>query len=492
MPSPRTAPPPLPKSYPVRPPGMLPRTGGGGRIAVPTRVEAGTTGENVAGLTLKARILLGAAAVNLLVLCAAGTVMLLNARSAVRTEVMAAQSSAVDLIGSNLPTTDRPLGAEEFAARFARLSQPRHVRIVLSTPDGAAATEEANSAEPPPAPAWFSAWIAPHIAPAEIIRPRAGGGENRLYVLAQPEDEVEEVWEDVRALALVWGSAVALQMGLLATIVSHALRPLAQFNRRLSDIGSGDLDTRIGAVGSSDLMPVARRIDALTTTLAQEQATRRQMAKRMLDLRDAERRDIARDLHDELGPRLFGLTVEADRIGARGGAELAGPTEAILRHVSGIRAINRRILNALRPVTLGHLPLSESLRDLVGDLAEIHPETEIDCTIAPDLPKVEESVALSVYRAIQEGVTNARRHGRAGRISILLGAPFRAGRRELELTLRDDGTGLGPGWRAGNGLMGMMERAEAGGGRLTIRNAPVADAAGRTGAELVLTLPLEG
>lgn len=418
----------------------------------------------MAGQSLRGRILLGAMAVNLLVFAAAGTVILFNARTAARTEILAAQAAAVALIRSTVTES----------SGFAAIEQPRHVRIL--TGDG----PPPESPAPVGTPAWFHRWIAPDIPPAEITLPAADGTLARIRVMAEPDDEIVEVWEDVRALTFVWIGAVVAQMLLLTVITGRALRPIKGLNDRLRAIGEGDLVSRIGPVGTPELAPVAQRIDALAETLAQERQDRQRVAKRLLEARDSERRGIARDLHDELGPCLFGLTVEADAL--RPGLDRAQQdhVDAIMRHVAAIRAINRRVLEAVRPVTLGHLPIADVVQDLVGDLTEIHRGVEIRATIPADLPPPGETVSLSIYRAIQEGVTNALRHGGARRVGVMLD---RAGS-AIRLILRDDGRGLAAGWRHGSGLMGMIERAEAIGGEVSIRDTG-------EGTELRLLFPVE-
>lgn len=434
-------------------------------------------------LTLKSRILVWIAVVNLAVFLVAGAVILMNARVAVRTEVLAAQGSAVDLIRANLNRDQRLLTEVDFSAKFAATAQPRHVRIVL--PEARFPAPQAHQADEAAPPGWFLRWIEADIQPVEIRAPRAGGGENRLIIQAVSDDEAAEVWEDARALFLVWGAAGVLQLALLSALIGRALRPVAQLSRSLEAIAVGNLTARAGPVASADLGSIARQIDALAQSLADERASRLQMTRRFQELRDSERREIARDLHDELGPCLFGLSVAADALSQQGAPDQQGQAATILRHVASIREINQRILDAVRPVALGKLPLPDVIRDLVGDLEDLHSDVTIDCDLPADLPATDDSVALSLYRAIQEGVTNALRHGRASQVRIRLSRCLHERREAIRLELTDNGQGLGKGWRHGNGLMGMLERAVAVGGLFTIRDA------GGGGVELSLLLPVE-
>lgn len=240
---------------------------------------------------------------------------------------------------------------------------------------------------------------------------------------------------------LVWGVASAVMLGAVALLMAPR-------------------------GGSDAAEPPYGRADRQPTRAGQGQdaeAAQRSLAARLLDCREDERRLLARDLHDELGPCLFGLSVMAD--GLRRAPDSAGETaREIETLVARIRQANGRILTALRPAGIGRLPLSDVITELVAEMSDAHPGTRFRLDIAQPLPPGAERLDLAVYRILQEGMTNALRHGRATVVEVRLRA--REGHLDLEVT--DDGRGLASGWTAGRGLEGMRDRVAALRGQISL------------------------
>src|SRR5262249_61917061 len=114
---------------------------------------------------------------------------------------------------------------------------------------------------------------------------------------------------------------------------------------------------------------------------------------------------------------------------------------AIIEH---LQTINRSLLNRLRPMALGHIPLADLVSQIVRERARQHPEIAFDVTAARLAPSYGDSIDLTVYRCVQEGVTNAIRHAQATRVAIELaldadGAPDQGPAPRLLLQISDDG-----------------------------------------------------
>jgi signal transduction histidine kinase len=192
--------------------------------------------------------------------------------------------------------------------------------------------------------------------------------------------------------------------------------------------------------------------------------------RRLLEAREEERRRLRRDLHDGLGPQLAGVVMGLDVVGsalARGdttrAAELARTTSDQAREaVEDVR----RLAHGLRPPVLDDLGLVGALRSTGPAAAPGGPSVHVlaDGTLS-DLPA---AVEVAAYRIAQEGVTNAVRHGRAGRVEVRL----RSREDALTVEVDDDGTGLADDARPGVGLASMRERAAEVGGWCTVAAHP--------------------
>jgi two-component system sensor histidine kinase UhpB len=140
--------------------------------------------------------------------------------------------------------------------------------------------------------------------------------------------------------------------------------------------------------------------------------------------------------------------------------------------------MNRELLKKLRPVTLGRVSLSDLLDELVAGVERRHPEVRLSQSFAGIARSYGEAVDLTLFRCVQEGLTNAVRHGGAGHISIEIADESEgetaagAARRRLRLHLADDGKGIAPATPLGFGLAAMRERVRSVGGSCVVANRP--------------------
>jgi len=206
-------------------------------------------------------------------------------------------------------------------------------------------------------------------------------------------------------------------------------------------------------------------------------------------VQEEERGQIARDLHDEMGPPLFCIRANVSALseGAPSPAVIKQNVASIGEQAEAIQTLLRRLLQRLRPPGLDELGLAEALRTLVGSWRAAHPELEISLTLGDDFGLVSEAVELAAYRVVQESLTNIFRHARArkARVSVDYVSLDESGTTEaLRAVVEDDGIGIGEATVRGLGLTGMNERVQACGG--TLRITPIAG--GGTRVEAIFPL----
>jgi signal transduction histidine kinase len=200
---------------------------------------------------------------------------------------------------------------------------------------------------------------------------------------------------------------------------------------------------------------------AHAVALAQElQAAHR----RLIELREEERRRIRRDLHDGLGPALAGLTFTLDAVRnltvsdlERANALLVSATEQTQTMIGDVR----RLIYGLRPPALDELGLVGALRGLAA--REASPSTTINVMALDTLPPLPAAVEVAAYRIVQEALTNVARHADARSCTVRLALE----RDVLLLEIADDGQGMEE-RRVGLGLQTMQERATDLGGSCQI------------------------
>lgn len=216
----------------------------------------------------------------------------------------------------------------------------------------------------------------------------------------------------------------------------------------------------------------ARR--AAEARLAGAVAANRQLTQENLRIQELERKHLARELHDELGQYLNAIKLDAVSIIDAGAADAAATGRAARAIIAAVDHVHRAVsdmIARLRPVGLDDLGLSAAIEHCIDEWRQRLPGTRFDLSVRGNLEGLGESLDLTLYRLIQEGLTNVYKHANARRVQIVLerlSAPADpAG--ALHVSVADDGCGMDPGARGRRfGLSGMRERVEMAGGRFVL------------------------
>jgi two-component system, NarL family, sensor histidine kinase UhpB len=269
---------------------------------------------------------------------------------------------------------------------------------------------------------------------------------------------------------------------MLYFLFGRVLDPLTGVARGLADPEQRNYKVRLSRPQAQELAAITDRFNALAEALAAVRAENETLARRLITAQDDERRRTALELHDEVGPSLFGLKANAASIATAAAAlpeEVGRKITARVRDILGViehlQVINRSMLNRLRPMALGHVPLRDILSEMVQERARRHPEIAFVFSAATLARGYGDSIDLTVYRCVQESLTNVIRHAQAKHVGVELGEAASEGNgngeRELALTVRDDGRGIDPAAPPGFGLRGMQERVQGLGGRYKVETA---------------------
>jgi two-component system sensor histidine kinase UhpB len=147
---------------------------------------------------------------------------------------------------------------------------------------------------------------------------------------------------------------------------------------------------------------------------------------------------------------------------------------SIIRSIDHVHGAVSDMIRRLRPVGLDELGLLAAIEHCVDHWRQRLPDTRFSLTTHGEFDALDESLTLTLYRLIQEGLTNIYKHAAARQVDIVLDrrASVSTGRDELILTVADDGRGLDAGARtSGFGLSGMRERVEMAGGTFLFESA---------------------
>ena len=266
------------------------------------------------------------------------------------------------------------------------------------------------------------------------------------------------------------GELLVLAVGMVALLAANLilLRPafapldnLAETMRRHDPLAPGP---RAELRGGPVVVALAQTFNDMLDRLESE---RRESARQALLVQEAERRRIARELHDEVGQTLTGVILQIEGLAASIPDELRGQLDELRETARHGTEEVRRIARRLRPDALEELGLPSALAALAGAFEQ---QARI-----PVLRRLEQAVAVSpeeelvIYRVAQEALTNVARHAEATTVELQL----RDTQEGIVLTVRDDGRGMPEGAAASShGVRGMRERAMLVGATLLIDSRP--------------------
>ncbi|MSQ58979.1 MAG: sensor histidine kinase [Betaproteobacteria bacterium] len=213
-------------------------------------------------------------------------------------------------------------------------------------------------------------------------------------------------------------------------------------------------------------------------------AENRLLARKNVLAQEEERRVLARELHDELGQSLNAIKLDA--VAIREGVhdtsnEIHANATAIIEVADHVQETVRGLTRRLRPVALDELGLRDALELYVNQWERRNPPTTCTLEASGTLEDLGELVNITLYRCVQECLTNVTRHARATAVKVLLAQD----QGSVRLVVEDNGSGMDVhAKRHGLGLVGLRERAESLNGSLEVSSAPGA------GTRITLSLSL--
>ncbi len=494
--------------------------------------------------TVRTQLLIAVGLITLFALIIAGAVSVINARNATRAEIEGSLEMAKHFVRVTVQALQTDSQTESLAKKFNQLSSRlqlarlRQVRIYVADVSGKlvqVSPQENKAPSVKSAPAWFAALVAPSVTPKElsVVMAEPEGGAllmveqsrnmvprtwtlGTVVIAGEPADEIAEIWQDVSSVAMVWLILVALILALLYLVLGRILHPLANLARGMLKLEDGDYATRLERPRAQELGVIAGRFNKLAEALGRARQENVRLYGQLITVQEDERRELANELHDEASPCLFGIMANAmsverltERRNDRKSLEVKGHIGEILKITERLKSMTRAMLKKLRPVALGRVALPALVEDLLGELQRRYPEVELSPSIKTRPASYGETIDLTVYRCIQEGVTNAIRHGKADTVRVELfekqrphgangsnganghngvngsnGHAMNGDAKMLQLLIHDDGCGILPETPLGFGLTAMRERINALGGSCAIQNAP------EHGATLRVVIPI--
>lgn len=407
----------------------------------------------------------------LLLAAAIGGIFIIDqALDNIRTEVRSTMTLTGHFLDSELDNLRDRRGMffdpEQPPFHLNRLHRIRHLQIRYF--DRAGRLMEISAIAPlrSQAPAWFVWLVRAASTPMADVRRKIdlnGLPLGTLVMHPDPAFEIEKMWQLTRGLLELLLVFFVLINLLVWWAVSRALRPMGRLLEALNEVEQGNLSARLPEFTLPEMLQLSAGFNHMTGTLERSTNENRRLTRRMIDLQEQERRHLARELHDEIGQCI--TAIHADAVTIRDHQGLRQPVmresaEAIVEAAARIKNMVRSMLQRLRPATLDRLGLEPALREMVAGFRNRHPQLACNMHIDDPLPGISEEVSITVYRVVQECLTNIARHAHA--TNVQMGLRHVADTDSIELDVRDDGCGFDVvSVPRGFGLHGMRERVRA-------------------------------
>jgi two-component system sensor histidine kinase UhpB len=303
-------------------------------------------------------------------------------------------------------------------------------------------------------------------------------------VSPEPNSEIAEAWEETKML-LAMMSLVFLAVNIMVyLVVAHALRPISHITKALSDIESGRLDTRLPTFKLPEMESISQKFNTMASTMENSICDNQRLTQRIIRLQETERKSLAQELHDEIGQHLTAIHVDASVIEQSNDLTSSiKSAQAIDEVACHMMVILRSMLKRLRPGGLDELSFIDALQELINSWQQRHTQTDLSYQIQGEFHLADESIQLTLYRVLQECLTNISRHSRATEVSVKLAQSETA----FSLEITDNGKGFDVlQQRAGFGISGMQQRVDSVNGEMDI------DAKPGQGVIIKISIPKQG
>ncbi|MCL1588747.1 MAG: histidine kinase [Actinomycetia bacterium] len=305
-------------------------------------------------------------------------------------------------------------------------------------------------------------------------------GEYGAVHVGLSESRLLGVVNGVTAQMLITTVFVAIVGVAAASFLTWFLtRPIVSLVETTRRVGEGDLTARstYGAQDEIGMLSVAfnQMVDDLEsnrTTIAETEAARTRLLKKLITAQEEERKRISRELHDTIGQSLSSIMVGITVLDRMAGEEAASKSRELQLLAGETLTQVRELSRELRPSALDDLGLVPALERYAEDFAlryrRVSTQVHGNLTTRLDQP-----VETAIYRIVQEAMTNAARHGSAENVSVVLMQRPES----VRVVVEDDGSGFEPEAvrrdRTSVGLHAMQERAELLDGEFVIESSGV-------------------
>lgn len=308
-----------------------------------------------------------------------------------------------------------------------------------------------------------------------------------LRVFMNNHAEIEEISATVVNVFFIFLLALLLTLFTLRYAVQTRLKPLNELCSGLDSLKEGQYELSTASTDIAEIHKLIEHYNTLIGSLEIKESQVGKLRKRLSALQENERRLLARELHDNLGQLITGITVQTYMLTQQKNNPdyIAKACSYIQQQCDAVHQGMKELTKQLYPVFLSKLGLLQSLKQLTQSWQDIH---QVDVSWSEHQSQLNNNLVrdTQIYRFAQEALNNIAKHANATQVSVL----FSVSDHSLFLEIKDNGSGFRPldnqtdGLADGLGLESMHERANLLGGTFQLQT-------NRSGTTVTLSVPIE-
>ena len=424
-------------------------------------------------MSLRLRLIISIGLGLLASLAFGGTVALWDAARQVETEMRSAMVVAERIAQAAIGDSSRGVNQYQRLEHLIRqFDDDRHVQAMVVDRKNEVVLASRLASSSANVPDWFRRLLDRGSA---IVRIKLSSGfdDDGVFMLkTDSANELAEKWGHISLALVVLVVFCTFVLGLVYWTLATGLRPLQALNAAFDRVGRGDYGPRAPESGAAELAHLARQFNQMVMRLTAMQLQNTRLNEQLAKVQEEERAELARELHDEIGPFLFAVALDIATIHqtvSRNGdvsAQLEPRLESVRAALAHMQKHIKIILGRLRPTAVLDLGLAQAMDNLIDFWRTREPNVVFDLKVIPE--SFGDLLDEGIYRIAREGLSNALRHGHPTRIDINVRS---ATKDTVEVEIIDDGGGMkSSNGAVGFGVTGMQERAALLGGTISVQD----------------------
>jgi two-component system sensor histidine kinase UhpB len=307
----------------------------------------------------------------------------------------------------------------------------------------------------------------------------------KIVISADSESELRDIW--YKTLSILTPVMVLFMVISFSTslIISIVIKPIVDFLKAVNEGGDFDRSNSSGLFRLSHLLRLPKHLQGIHHVLQNSSQAVHDLNNKILHLQEEERRRLSAELHDELGQHLTAIRFEAELIKTAKSLQDTQFSAQVIDKISReMKNIVRSMLERLRPPEFDMFGLRGAVNEMISGWQLRHPQTNMVFQCKADCTELDDARQLSIYRIIQEGLTNISCH--AGSSALDVSISLLSTDTLITIMVSDNGQGCDLTKQVkGFGLKGMQERVDGLLGNMTLNSSP------DKGMKIIVKIPIK-